>query len=135
MSEGLCRSNELGDSAQFRLIHDAEGLHEPVSQQLRSLVLGEGEELLERDAQVLGNQFERINAGVMHATFKPGQMARVDFYEVGQRLLRHAALLPKLFDSPAQFLSCVRHALSLNAWVMSHRGNTADRAANAYKTY
>lgn len=133
MSKTLGRADELSDSAQLRLIHDTERLHEPVSQQLRSLVLGEGKELLERDAEVLGNQFQCVNAGVMHPALKPGQMARVDFYEVGQRLLRHAALLAKFLDSPAQLLSRVCHAVSLNARVMSHSGNTSNRAANTYK--
>lgn len=134
MSEGLGRANELGDSAQLGFVHDAEGLHQTVTQQFRGLVLGKGKEFLERDVEVLGNQFEGINAGVMHASLKPGQVAWVNFYEVGQRLLRHATLLAKFLDSPAQLLSRVCHAVSLNAWVMSHRGNTADRAGNAYKT-
>lgn len=134
MSKELGWAGELGDTAQLRLIHDDERLNNALAQHFWGLVFGEGEEFFERDAKVLGYQFEGINAWVMHSTLKPGQVAWVDFYEVGQRLLRHTALLPKLFDSLAQFLSCVHHALPLNAWVMSHRRNTADRAGNTHKT-
>lgn len=123
MSKGrLCRANELGDSPQLGFVHDAEGLHQTVAQQFWGFVFGEGKELFEWDVEVLGNQFQCVNAGVMHPTLKPGQVARVDSHEVGQRLLRHAALLAKFLDSPAQFLSRVCHAVSLNAWVNVPQG-------------
>lgn len=111
-SDVLVRANDLGNAAQLGFVHDAEGLHEPAPQHFWRFIFGKGEKFFERDLQVLGDQFEGVDAGVMHAPFQSGKVARVDFHEIGQHFLCHAALLAEFLDSPSQLLSCcVCHAI------------------------
>ena len=110
MSDRLGRANHLGNTAQFGLVHDAEGLHQSGSQHVGRFVFGENEELFDRDAQVLSNQFKRVYAGVMHAAFKPGQVARINLNQISQHFLRHASLFAEFLDSASQLLSRVHPA-------------------------
>lgn len=63
-SDALAGTNDFSGSAQLGFVHDADRLHQPVAQHVGGFVFGEYEELFQRDVQVLGDQFQRINAWV-----------------------------------------------------------------------
>lgn len=120
MSEPSGRADDLGDPAQFRLIHDAEGLHEAVAQHFRGFVFGEGKELAQRGAHAQGNQFEGIKTGVVNPALKSRQMAGGDVCHVGQRLLCHANLFAKFLDAESQLLSRIHPSPCMSGQI-SHR--------------
>ncbi len=126
-SDALAGANDCHGSAQFSFVHDADRLHQPVAQHVGGFVFGEDEELFQRDVQVLGYQFQRINAWVMNATLKAGQVVRVDCHETGKPLLRQASFLAKFLDPPPDLYLRIRHSPSpCCIWVISHRERGCD---------
>ena len=133
-SDALTGANDCGSSAQFSFVHDADRLHQPVTQHVGSFVFGEDEEFFQRDVQVLGDQFEGINAGVMNAALKAGQMVRVDSHKVGKFFLRQASFLAKFLDPPPNLYLRIRHSPSpCCIWVISHRGRGCNSVHCALK--
>lgn len=128
-SDALAGANDCHSSAQFIFVHDADRLHQPVAQHVGGFVFGEYEELFQRDVQVLGDQFEGVNAGVMNAALKAGQMVRVDSHKVGKFFLRQASFLAKFLDPPPNLYLRIRHSPSpCCIRVISHRDRRHDRA-------
>lgn len=126
-SDALTGANDFSSSAQLGFVHDADRLHQPIAQHVGGFLFREDEELFQRDMQVLGDQFEGVNAGVMNATLKAGQVVRVDSHKTGKPLLRQASFLAKFLDPPPNLYLRIRHSPNpCCIWVISHRDRGRD---------
>lgn len=124
-SDALTGANNFGSSAQFGFVHDANRLYQPVAQHVGGVVFGKYKKFFQWDMQVLGDQFEGVNPGVVDTTLKAGQVMRVDSDQIGKLFLSQATLLAKLLDPLPDFLlRCLRHSARPSCVrVISHRGS------------
>lgn len=133
MTNRLGRSDDLGYTMQFRLIHDADGLNQTSAEHVGSHVLWEYKEVFQQHAETLSNQLQCIKTGKVHPTLKPGHVAWINLYAVGKLLLRQSRLLAQLLNPPPDSLFGV-HALAFRVdRAISHREAAVNRGREMQK--
>lgn len=120
------RFDQFGQTAQFLLIHDTDGLDQSGAQTVGSFIFGKHKQVFQQNSERLGNQLQCFQAGEIYPALQARHVLWINVSLTGQLFLGQSSLLAQFLDSFSDALLGV-HGTPSFEWVISHRGRAANR--------